>query len=271
LSVEDAIKALVTRSANDVAATIAENIGGNERAFAARMNNTAKRIGMTRTIFRNASGLPDPGQVTTARDMVTLALRLHDQFPKYYPLFATRTFTWGSETFRNHNTLLFRYEGLEGMKTGYIRASGFNLVASARRGRKHVMAAYFGGQTAALRNAAVRTHLDAAFAKASEKKTRHPGPLPVALARAPAPAPAPATSAQPASAQPRPAPAPPGTELARAAPPEANVTPPDPEAPPVPVAAVPNPQAASRSPLAAVPGVEVVRVRPVLAEGTTVV
>jgi D-alanyl-D-alanine carboxypeptidase len=271
IAVGDAIKALIVKSANDVAVAVAERIAGSQEKFAELMNRKARELGMTGTEFHNASGLPDPEQVTTARDMVTLALRLHDQFPKYYPLFATRTFTWGSETFRNHNTLLFRYEGLEGMKTGYIRASGFNLVASARRGRKHVMAAYFGGQTAALRNAAVRAHLDAAFAKASEKKTRHPGPLPVALARAPAPAPAPATSAQPASAQPRPAPAPPGTELARAAPPEANVTPPDPEAPPVPVAAVPNPQAASRSPLAAVPGVEVVRVRPVLAEGTTVV
>jgi D-alanyl-D-alanine carboxypeptidase len=109
--------------------------------------------------------------------MVTLALRLYDRFPRFYPLFATRTFTWGGETFRTHNTLLFRYQGLEGLKTGYIRASGFNLVAAARRGQKHVLVAYFGGRTAALRNAAVRAHLDAAFAKASDSRTRQPAPL----------------------------------------------------------------------------------------------
>jgi D-alanyl-D-alanine carboxypeptidase len=106
--------------------------------------------------------------------MVTLALRLHDRFPRFYPLFAMRTFTWGSETYRSHNTLLFHYRGLEGLKTGYIRASGFNLVAAARRGKKHVFVAYFGGKTAALRNAAVRAHLDAGFAKAAEQRTRRP-------------------------------------------------------------------------------------------------
>ena len=264
IAVGDAIKALIVKSANDVAVAVAERIAGSEEKFAELMNRKAKELGMTGTEFHNASGLPDPEQVTTARDMITLALRLHDQFPKYYPLFATRTFDWGSETFRNHNTLLFRYEGLEGMKTGYIRASGFNLVASARRGRKHVMAAYFGGQTAALRNAAVRAQLDAAFAKASEKRTRRPGPLPVALAKAPA---APPPSARPAPAQPQPAPAPPAPELSRAAPPEVNPAPPDLGAPTAAAAPVATPLPASRPPVAAVPGVEVVRVRPVLVEG----
>jgi D-alanyl-D-alanine carboxypeptidase len=226
IKVIDAIKALITKSANDVAVAVAEHIGGSEAQFAQIMNRKARELGMTATVFRNASGLPDPDQVTSARDMITLALRLHDQFPKYYPLFATRTFTWRGETFRNHNTLLFRYAGLDGMKTGYTRASGFNLVASARRGKKHVVAAYFGGSTAALRNAAVRAHLDAGLRKASERKTRLPGPLTVAQAKAPAspPASAPASAAE---AKP----------------------------PPVAVAAVP-PRAS---------GVEVVRVRPVLA------
>jgi D-alanyl-D-alanine carboxypeptidase len=249
IAVGDAIKALIVKSANDVAVAVAERIAGSEEKFAELMCRKARELGLTATVFRNPSGLPDPAQVTTARDMVTLALRLHDQFPKYYPLFATPTFTWGSETFRNHNTLLFRYEGLEGMKTGYIRASGFNLVASARRGRKHVIAAYFGGQTAALRNAAVRAHLDTGFAKASEKRTRLPGRLLVAQPKA-APPPEAALA----------------TEPAKVAPPETSVAAPDLRAPPPPVA-VPPPQPASRTPLAAAPGVEMMRVRPVLAEG----
>jgi D-alanyl-D-alanine carboxypeptidase len=228
IAVIDAIKALITKSANDVAVAVAEHIAGSEGQFAQIMNRKARELGMTATVFRNASGLPDAEQVTSARDMITLALRLHDQFPKYYPLFATRMFTWRGETFRNHNTLLLRYPGLDGMKTGYTRASGFNLVASARRGKKHVVAAYFGGNTAALRNAAVRAHLDAGLIKASERKTRLPGPLPPAPAQAKAPA---------------------GAAQAKA--------------PPVAVAAAPPPQPALRP--SPVPGVEVVRVRPVLA------
>jgi D-alanyl-D-alanine carboxypeptidase len=237
IAVIDAIKVLIVKSANDVAVAVAEHIAGSQEKFAELMSRKARELGMAASVFRNASGLPDPGQVTSARDMLTLALRLYDDFPKYYPLFATRTFTWGGETFRNHNTLLFRYSGLEGMKTGYIRASGFNLVASARRGRRHVVAVYFGGKTAALRNAAVRTHLDAAFAKASEKKTRRPGPPLVAEAKTPSLA----------------------AEPPKAAAPEA-------KAPAVAVVAVPVPRPASRPPLAASPGVEVMRVRPILAE-----
>ena len=137
ITVIDAIKALIVKSANDVAIAVAEHIAGSEEQFAALMTRKAHELGMKATEFRNASGLPDRDQVTTARDMMTLALRLYDQFPEYYPLFATRTFTWGDDTYRNHNRLLFRYKGLDGMKTGYIRASGFNLVASARRGKKY--------------------------------------------------------------------------------------------------------------------------------------
>jgi D-alanyl-D-alanine carboxypeptidase len=183
ITVADAIKALIVKSANDVAIAVAEHIAGSEERFAELMNRKAEELGMKHTEFRNASGLPDPEQVTTARDMITLALRLHDRFPRYYPLFATRNFTWGGETYRNHNTLLFRYQGLEGLKTGYIRASGFNLVAAARRGKKHVFVAYFGGKTGALRNVAVRAQLDAAFAKASEAKTRQPGPPVTAIGK----------------------------------------------------------------------------------------
>jgi D-alanyl-D-alanine carboxypeptidase len=185
----DAIKALITKSANDVAVAVAERVAGSEGRFVEIMNRKARELGMTATVFRNASGLPDDEQVTTARDMITLALRLQDQFPKHYPLFATRTFTWGGDTHRNHNTLLFRYQGLDGMKTGYIRASGFNLVASVQRGKKRVVAAYFGGKTAASRNAAVRAQLDAALPKASAQRTRRPAAVVEARADA-APPPA---------------------------------------------------------------------------------
>ena len=171
----DAIKALITKSANDMAVAIAEHIAGSEERFATLMTQKARQLGMRATLFKNASGLPDDEQVTTARDMVTLALHLQDDFPKHYPLFATRTFTYKDETLHNHNTLLSSYEGTDGIKTGYTRASGFNLVASVRRGRKHVVGAIFGGASAASRNAAMRTFLNMGLVKASNEKTRQPG------------------------------------------------------------------------------------------------
>jgi D-alanyl-D-alanine carboxypeptidase len=197
ISLIDAIKALITKSCNDVAIAIAEHIAGTETRFAAMMTQKARELGMTSSVFRNASGLPDPEQVTTARDMITLALRLQDDFPQHYPLFATRTFTYDGETYRNHNTLLFSYEGTDGLKTGYIRASGFNLVTSVRRGRKHVVGAVFGGATASLRNATMRTYLNMGLMKASNEKTRRPAPRLIASPKAApqsivAPAPQPA-------------------------------------------------------------------------------
>ena len=131
----DAIKVLITKSANDVAIAIAEHMAGSEAKFAQLMTRKAGELGMSATTFRNASGLPDDEQVTTARDMLTLALHLEDEFPTHYRLFATRSFTYGGETFRNHNSLLFHFPGTDGLKTGYTHASGFNLVASVRRGR----------------------------------------------------------------------------------------------------------------------------------------
>ena len=179
----DAIKALITKSANDVAVAIAEHIAGSEERFAKLMTQKAHQLGMPATVFRNASGLPNDEQVTTARDMVTLALRLQDEFPKHYPLFATRTFTYKDETLKNHNTMLSSYEGTDGIKTGYTRASGFNLVASVHRGRKHVVGAIFGGSTAATRNAAMRTFLNMGLVKASNEKTRQPATPLVAQAK----------------------------------------------------------------------------------------
>jgi len=171
LTVEDAIKALVTRSANDVAATIAENIGGNEKAFAARMNTTAKRLGMTRTTFRNASGLPNPGQVTTARDMATLGLRIQRDFPQYYPYFKIMSFTYKGRAIRTHNRLLGKYAGTDGIKTGYIRASGFNLTTSVARKGKRLIGVVMGGRTGAARNTYMMSMLDKNFPKASTSRT----------------------------------------------------------------------------------------------------
>lgn len=168
----DAIKALITKSANDVAIVIAEHIGGTEANFARMMTAKARQIGMKDTTFRNASGLPDPGQLTTARDMLTLALRLQDDFPRHYGLFTTRYFAYNGATHRNHNTLLGTYSGIDGIKTGYTRASGFNLVSSVRREGRHVVAAVFGGSSAASRNAHMRSLLTRALAKAATEKTR---------------------------------------------------------------------------------------------------
>lgn len=170
----DAIKALITLSANDIAIAVAEHIAGSEDRFAALMTRKARSIGMTHTTFKNASGLPNSEQVTTARDMVTLGLRLHDEFPKYYALFAIRDFRYGTRNHLNHNTMLSSYEGTEGIKTGYTQASGFNLVASVKRGHKHVMGAVFGGATASSRNQTMRTLLNMALFKASPVRTRTP-------------------------------------------------------------------------------------------------
>ena len=174
ISVADAIKALITKSANDVAVAVAEHIAGSTEKFAGLMTQKARSLGMGSTVFKNPHGLPDANQVTTARDMVTLALRLYDHFPRYYPLFATQTFAYSGSLYRNHNTLLGRFEGMDGIKTGYTSASGFNLVSSVRRDGKHVVGAIFGGSTAASRNAHMRTLLTRALHNASGEKTRRP-------------------------------------------------------------------------------------------------
>ena len=170
----DAIKALITKSANDVAVAVAEHISGSETNFARLMTAKARQLGMPNTTFRNASGLPDPGQTTTARDMLTLALRLQDDFPRQYPLFATRAFTYDGETYKNHNTLLASLAGTDGIKTGYTRASGFNVVTSVKRDGKHVIGVIFGGASAAKRNAEMRQLINRVLPRASTRKTRKP-------------------------------------------------------------------------------------------------
>jgi len=165
IRVEDAIKAVITLSANDIAVAIGENLAGSETAFAQRMTNTARSLGMSRTTFRNASGLPDPKQVTTARDMATLGLRVQRDFPQYYPYFRITSFQYGQRTIRSHNRLLGRFDGTDGIKTGYIRASGFNLTTSARRGDKRIIGVVMGGRTGRVRDNYMIAMLGKAFPK----------------------------------------------------------------------------------------------------------
>ncbi len=155
IRVEDAILALVTKSANDVAVVIAENLSGSVTAFAQRMTQTARSLGMNATTFRNPHGLPDSGQVTTARDMATLGRALHDRFPQYYSYFSTPSFTWNGVTIRNHNNLLGE-AGINGIKTGYTSASGYNLVTSYQLNGRYVVAVVMGGDTASGRDDEMR-------------------------------------------------------------------------------------------------------------------
>jgi D-alanyl-D-alanine carboxypeptidase len=171
ITVETAIRALVVKSANDVAAAVAENIEGSEKDFARRMTRTARSLGMSRTTFANASGLPNPSQVTTARDMATLGLRLMRDFPQYYPYFRTRSFVYQGRTITGHNRLLASYDGTDGIKTGYINASGFNLVSSVRRGDKRLVGVVMGGRTGASRDAYMKKMLTQHFGKARGGKT----------------------------------------------------------------------------------------------------
>ena len=152
IDVEDAIMALITKSANDAATVIAENVSGTEEAFAAAMTRKARALGMASTVFRNPSGLPDPEQVTTARDLSLLARAIQERFPKYYGLFSARSFHYAGATYRNHNKLLGRIQGVDGIKTGYTRASGFNLMTSAKADNRHIVAIVLGGRSGRIRD-----------------------------------------------------------------------------------------------------------------------
>lgn len=164
IRVEDAIYALVTKSANDVAVVVAEYLAGSERAFADRMTAKARELGLMNTTFRNASGLPNTAQISTARDMAILADALMDNHASYYHYFQNQHFRWGGTTYRNHNELVRALEGVDGIKTGYTRASGFNLMTSAIRDDRRVIAIMLGGATARSRNAHVEELVEAAFA-----------------------------------------------------------------------------------------------------------
>jgi D-alanyl-D-alanine carboxypeptidase len=171
ISVEDAIKGLVTRSANDAAVVIAENLAGSEEEFARQMTRKARALGMTNTVYRNASGLPDSGQVTTARDQATLGRAIQERYPRYYRYFSIRSFTFRGQRISNHNNLLGRVDGVDGIKTGYIRASGFNLVTSLKRNGRYVVAVVLGGASAGSRDARMRQLLAQYVDKASTRRT----------------------------------------------------------------------------------------------------
>ncbi len=166
IRVEDAILALVTKSANDVAVVIAEYLGGTEKNFATQMSAKAKSLGMNRTRYMNASGLPNKSQLTTARDQATLAKRIQVDFPQYYSYFSTPSFAWDGHVIKNHNHLLGKYEGVNGLKTGYTAASGFNLTTSVRRDGKSLIGVVLGGKTARARDAQMVTILDRAMPNA---------------------------------------------------------------------------------------------------------
>ncbi len=170
ISVRDAISALVVKSANDVATVVAEALGGTERKFARQMTRRARQLGMRNTTFTNASGLPSRAQLSTARDMATLSRKMLETFPRMYGQFSRKTWIWRGRTYRNHNRLLQNYRGMDGIKTGYTRASGFNLAASAERGGRRLIAVVFGGRTSKSRNRIVARLLNRGFSPAEIRK-----------------------------------------------------------------------------------------------------
>jgi D-alanyl-D-alanine carboxypeptidase len=193
--VQDLILGIVTRSANDAAAVLAEGqAGGSEATFAERMNRKARELGMTESVFRNASGLPDPEQHTSARDMAQLALAIYHDFPREYSYFATRQFDFRGHVIAGHDYLLNWYPGADGLKTGYIRASGFNVATSAVRGGHRLIGVVLGGPSAATRDREMAALLDQGFEQlgvAIPETARHIAPrhLNAAVASRPAAAP----------------------------------------------------------------------------------
>ena len=169
ITVETAILGLVTKSANDAAAAVGELLGGSEARFAQIMTAKARSIGMRNTRFYNASGLPDPRQITTARDMAVLGIALRSDFPQYYKYFSVRSFTYGRSRMSNHNKLLGRVEGVDGIKTGYTRMSGFNLVSSVAVDGKKLVAVVLGGKSGKSRDAEMASLIRKFVPKASDR------------------------------------------------------------------------------------------------------
>jgi D-alanyl-D-alanine carboxypeptidase len=167
IAIRDLILALVTQSANDAAVVLGEGIAGSEAAFAERMTAQAKALGMTQTVFRNASGLPDRHQVTTARDMARLARAIVHDFPDDYKFFAVKRFHYRGRTFLNHDRLIYRYQGADGMKTGFTNAARFNLVSSALRDGHRLIGVVLGSASPAERDRKMIALLDRGFAAAA--------------------------------------------------------------------------------------------------------
>lgn len=192
IAVEDAIKGIVTRSANDAAVVIAENLGGSEDNFARLMTQKAHALGMSRTTYVNASGLPDDEQITTARDQALLARAIQERFPRYYRFFSTTSFVFRGVTIRGHDHLLGSVPGVDGIKTGYIRASGFNLMTSLHRDGRYIVGVVLGGRTAAERDVHMRDLISDHIGEASVRRTaptiaerQRDDAQPVAFAKAP--------------------------------------------------------------------------------------
>jgi D-alanyl-D-alanine carboxypeptidase len=171
IKVEDAIKGLVTRSANDAAVVIAEAIGGSEEEFAKLMTLKARALGMTSTTYVNASGLPADEQITTAREQAVLGRAIQHRFPGYYQYFATPSFHYKGADIRNHNALLGQVKGVDGIKTGYTEVSGYNLVSSVRRDERHIVAVVLGGTSNAARDARMRQLIEEHISLASTRRT----------------------------------------------------------------------------------------------------
>jgi D-alanyl-D-alanine carboxypeptidase len=247
IRVEDAILSIVTKSANDMSVAVAEHIAGSESRFAARMTQRAHAIGMSRTNFVNASGLHDLSQVSSARDMATLARYIIVRYPNYYRYFGTKQFTYRGKTMTNHNRLMQSYAGMDGFKTGFINASGFNLIASARHGNTRLIGVVFGGKTWKSRNDHMASLLDTgfdkvrsgtAYASANSKPVAVASAVPANPPQPPAVKPvyketvttittttaAPATSLSALNAQPRTLVLPPSAAIVPAAKPEPSAT-----------------------------------------------
>lgn len=167
ITVKDAALSLITRSANDMATALGEHLAGTESAFAVRMTARARSLGMRNTTFKNANGLPNSGQITTARDMSLLGRALQDRFPVYFRYFKTTSFTYNGAKIGNHNRLLGRVNGVDGIKTGYIRASGFNLVTSVNLPDRRLVAVVLGGSSGASRDARMQKLVEEYIKKAS--------------------------------------------------------------------------------------------------------
>lgn len=167
ITVREAVYGMIVKSANDAAAAMGEKLGGSESNFARMMTQKARQLGMSRTTFYNASGLPDSRQVTTARDMSTLGVALIKNFPREYRMFSVASFNFRGKQIRGHNNLMYRYEGMDGIKTGYTNASGFNLVSAVRDGDRRVVGVVLGGRTARARDAKMEALLNKYLDRAS--------------------------------------------------------------------------------------------------------
>ena len=171
ISVKDAVLALIVKSANDAAVVLAEGLAPSEEDFAVMMTRFAKDLGLTHTVFKNASGLHHPDQVSSAKDMAVLTIAMINHFPQYYPLFSTKSFSYNGKTYYSHNSILLYYNGAQGFKTGFIAAVGYNVISTAKRNGRTLVGVVIGENTAAKRDRKMRDLLDKAFAKAKKKET----------------------------------------------------------------------------------------------------